>query len=331
MKPRVLLTGATGFVGSHLVDSLLKNNFEVIAAVRHSSNTDSLQNKDITIAKVDFHDIALLQNLIETSKPQYVLHNAGLTKTLKKEDYYKANVDILSNIVNAIALANFKPLKLLFVSSLAAFGPLPFDSDLKINNTTVPKPITTYGKSKLAAEAILKNQNQLDFIIVRPTAVYGPGEKDIFQMFELVSKNFEINFGTKEQKLTLIYVKDLVDVIIALMLSNIKNKSYFVTDGKHYSGATFLGQIKSTLNKKTIKIKLPLLLLQTMAYFSEKYSNLTGNPAALNKEKVAELVAENWICDIEDLQKDINFKPKYNLKQGVEETTEWYKVNKWLK
>ncbi len=331
MKPRVLLTGATGFVGGHLVNSLLTNNFEIIAAVRHSSKTDTLQQIGIIVQEVDFYDTNAIKSLIETYEPTYVLHNAGLTKASNKEDYHKANVTILNNIVHAIANASYKPKKLVFVSSLAAFGPLPFESNLKINNQMQPKPITSYGKSKLEAESILKNQHELDYIIIRPTAVYGPGEKDIFQMFELVNKNFEVYFGTKEQKLTLIYVKDLVAVILSLMQSDIINKSYFVTDDKYYSGETFLGQIKTTLGKKTLKIKLPLILLKVMAYISEKYGAITGNATALNKEKVAELVAENWICDIEDLKKDINFSSKYNLEKGIEETVAWYKEKKWLK
>jgi nucleoside-diphosphate-sugar epimerase len=331
MKSRVWMTGATGFVGGHLVDTLLKQNFEISTAIRKSSITNILEKFDVNIEHVDFYDVESIKNSIESTKPHYIIHNAGLTKSITKAEYYKVNVEILENILKATNQSSHKITKLIFVSSLAAYGPLPFDSQKIITHSTIPSPITSYGKSKLKAEDVLTDQNKLDYIIVRPTAIYGPGEKDIFQMMELLNNNLEVYFGTKEQKLTLIYVTDLVDVIIHLMQSKIINKSYFVSDGEYYSGETFLGQIKKTLNKKTIKIKLPVQLLRIMAFFAGSYSKITGIPAALNKEKVAELVAENWICDIENLKEDINFEPKYNLEKGIKETIDWYKANNWLK
>lgn len=328
---KILITGATGFVGTHLVKEALSRGYEVYAGVRQSSRTQELEKLGVKVVILDFKDEeAMRKSLMALPVFRYIIHNAGLTKAAKANDYFEANTYNTQRFINAVAKAESCATKFLFVSSLAAYGPGKADCREAVKCSDTPNPVTYYGKSKLQAEKYLTAQNELPYIILRPTSVYGPGEKDLFQFISLVNKGFEFYMGKQLQQLTFVYVKDLVRVMLDCLESPHANRAYFVSDGATYTNKQLAQTVKSAIGRKTLTIKFPMPIVRLVAAVSEFVSKATGSMSILNKDKLNELTAVNWQCDISNLQSDISFTPKFLLDAGMRETIEWYRAEKWI-
>ena len=328
MKERVLITGASGFVGYHLIDEALKNNLEVYAAVRKSSSIDHLKHFDIKYIYPDFDNVAALKETFNENKYDYIIHAAGITRARSAKEYKHINADYTHNIALAALESSHKLKKIVLISSLAGIGPLDSLNGV-ITEETIPHPVTAYGKSKLQAEENLKAFSSLNYNILRPTAVYGPRDKDIFIFFKQVVKGIEPYIGNIQQKLSFIYVTDLAKAAVrALYLGN--QKTYNLSDGNFYTRYELGDYIKESLSLKTLKFHLPVNFVILIAKIAEKYSSLQNKAAVLNVEKLNELMAVNWNCDITQARADLGFYPEHNLRAGVFETLKWYKANKWL-
>lgn len=329
MKKRVLITGASGFVGFHLIAAAIASDLEVFAAVRPTSDIKHLQEFDIQYTHPDFSDINSLQKELEEKQYSYIIHAAGITSAKTSEEYNRVNAVYTQNLALAAIAANIKLEKFIFVSSLAALGPLKDLAGL-IEDNSPAHPVTNYGASKLLAEQYLEEIKGLPLLVIRPTAVYGPREKDIFILLQTINKGLEPHIGSFKQQISFIYVKDLARIIIEALFSAVTNKQYNVSDGGIYNRYALAEGVKKALHKKTWKFHLPVTVVAALAALMEWiYKNAAGAPT-LNKEKMNELTAINWACSIERLQKDFGFKPVYNLEKGLVETVNWYKNNKWL-
>jgi UDP-glucose 4-epimerase len=328
MKERVLITGASGFVGYHLIEEALKNNLDVYAAIRKSSDIKHLKDFDIQFTYLDFTDLPALTNELKEKQYDYIIHAAGVTKARSQKEYNDINAVYTFNLALAALESGIKLKKIVLISSLAALGPLNDIGGL-ITEETLPAPVTAYGKSKLLAEQNLKAFTTLNYTILRPTGVYGPRDRDIFIFFKQLSKGIEPYIGKKAQKLSLIYVTDLAKYAIrALHAGN--QKAYNLSDGNFYDRYALGDITKEVLNLKTLKLHLPVTFVKFIAKVSEKVSSLKNKASVLNVEKLNELMAVNWNCDIEQAKTDLGFHPEYDLKAGVAETLKWYKANKWL-
>ncbi len=327
MQKKVLVTGASGFVGYHLIEEALRTGYEVYAAVRKSSSLDHLNAFKINYTHLNYNDVSSLRADIIANKYDYIIHASGTTKAKSLKDYNLVNAEYSRNL--ALAAVGTQVKKFVFVSSLAAIGPLT-DINAEIGDDHVPNPVTSYGESKLQAEKYLNAIEELPLIVIRPTAVYGPREKDIFILFSSLNKGLEPYIGNFEQRLSFIYVKDLVLVIIRALDTSLNYHSYNISDGLAYDRFALASVFKNALSKKTLKFHIPLRLVKVLASFLDMlYARSSATPA-LNKEKLAELTAANWICNIEKAEKELGFQPKYNLEHGLAETLAWYKSNNWL-
>ncbi len=328
MKERVLITGANGFVGYHLIAEALKNNLEVFAAVRKSSKTDHLSSFDIQYTYPDFDDVSSLKMELDKNKYDYIIHAAGVTKARSEKEYNDINAGYTHNLAAAAIESGINLKKFVFISSLAAVGPLNTLNGI-ITEETIPNPVTAYGKSKLLAEENLKAFSSLNYNILRPTGVYGPRDKDIFIFFKQLTRGIEPYIGNMQQKFSFIYVTDLAKAAIKALYAG-NQKTYNLSDGNFYDRYELGKLTKEVLNLRTIKFHLPVNFVKLVARVSEKYSSLKNKAAVLNVEKLNELMAVNWYCNIEQAKADLGFYPVYNLKAGVTETLAWYKSNKWL-
>lgn len=328
MKDRVLITGASGFVGYHLIEEALQNNLEVFAAVRRSSKTDHLKHFDIQYTYPDFDDVAALKKEIRENNYAYIIHAAGVTRARSSQEYNHINAGFTHNLALAILESGITIKKTVLIGSLAAVGPL---NTLKgfINETTVPNPITAYGKSKLLAEQKLKAFSSLNYNILRPTGIYGPRDKDIFIFFKQLVNGIEPYIGDMEQKFSFLYVKDLAAVAIKALYAG-HQKTYNLSDGNFYNRYELGNLTKEILKLKTVKFHLPVNFVKLIAIVSEKLCSLNNKAAVLNLEKLNELMAVNWACDIDPANAALGFYPQYNLQAGLTETLNWYKTNKWL-
>jgi UDP-glucose 4-epimerase len=329
MKQKVLITGASGFVGFHLIEAALAKGLDVYAAIRKSSDIKHLSSHKINYTYLDFTSIESLTKELKEKKYDFIIHAAGTTKAKNEEEYNKVNAQYTVNLAKASVASGIPLKKIVFISSLAAIGPLQQTSEL-ITEKTFPHPVTSYGKSKLLAEEQLKNI-ELPLIILRPTAVYGSRDKDIFIILKTFNKGFEPYIGRIGQQLSFVYVKDLSAASVnSLFTSDEVNGTYNITDGNCYDRYEMANITKKVLNRKTLKVHLPLSIVKGFSILLEKTFGLFDKTPAVNLEKLNELTALNWCCNIEKAKSNLQFKPSYNLQLGLKETLEWYKQNGWL-
>jgi nucleoside-diphosphate-sugar epimerase len=331
----VLITGASGFIGSFLVEEGLKRDFKVYAGIRKTSSREYLKDPGINFIEFDFSSIEKVVATLEKCKKQnlrfdYIIHNAGLTKARRKEDFHCVNFLNTKNFIEGLRLAEMIPEKFIYLSSLAAFGPGDPVTMNPVMLADKPNPIELYGKSKLEAEQYILSQENFPWIIIRPTGVYGPREKDYFVFFKTMNSGLETYIGSRKQILTFIYVRDLVRVIFDAALSSFTCKSYFVSDGKEYDTETFAAITKRILGKKTVRITVPSGIVKQLAFGLEKLYGLWGSIPTLNTDKYRVLSSSNWRCETAPLQNDFDFVAEYDLEKGVRETIEWYRKEKWL-
>jgi len=324
---RILITGASGFIGGYIVEEALRRGYEVWAGVRSGSSRERLQDNRIRFIDLKYNDkkalTKQLQQVVSTSGAwHYVVHNAGVTKTINKQDFYKINTLYTQNLVEALAEADCKPEKFLLMSSLSSFGPIREKSFKIINSYDRQNPNSAYGKSKLQAELVVKKQDYFPYIILRPTGVYGSGDKDYLMEIKSIKLGLDVKVGMKPQNITFIYVKDLaVSVFLALENNEVRNKSYFVADGDVYTDNEFTGIVKNQLGKSfAISIRIPLWMCYVACVFSEFTGKIFGKTMTLNTDKYKILKQRNWVCETETIKRDLGFVPKYNLKEGLEET-----------
>jgi nucleoside-diphosphate-sugar epimerase len=341
MTKRVLITGASGFIGKHLVEAALEEGFEVHAAVRKSSNTAELkqlgieaeENKKGRLLFVypDFSSKETLIPLFTHHAYSHIIHTAGVTRAKETGTYNEINASYTLRLAQAV-LEVGQPLKrFVFVSSLAALGPLPYNSALPIDEYTDPRPVTSYGKSKLLAETYLADLSALRLTTIRPTAVYGPGEKDIYILFQTLNKGLDLYIGKKPQRLSFVYVKDLVTATMAgLNETNVNHTVYNISDGREYDRYRLADLFREHSNKSPLRIHLPFGVIKFAATILEMSSVFSENTPVLNREKLGELTAENWNCSIENAKAGLGYQPKFELNEGVTQTLNWYRENRWL-
>lgn len=333
---RILITGASGFIGSFLVEKALREGYETWAGVRKSSSREYLKDDRIQFLDLNFGDKNKLKEQLSHFKEKYgkfdyVVHNAGVTKCLDAEDFDKINFRYTANLIDALREVEAVPDKFVLMSSLSAFGVGDEENYTPIKITDTPNPNTAYGKSKLKAECYLRSMDDFPYIILRPTGVYGPREKDYFLMIKTVKSGLDVGAGFKPQHLTFIYVKDLVDAVFLGLKSELKNKAYFVADGDVYTDREYTQLVKQVIEKKhVLSLKVPLWILKAVSVLAESISRITKKPSTLNRDKYIIMKQRNWECDITPLVNDLGFTPKYNLKDGLEESVSWYKENGWL-
>jgi nucleoside-diphosphate-sugar epimerase len=332
----ILITGATGFIGGFIVDQALADGLNVIVALRKSSNRQYLTDERIHFTDINLssasdildtiNEVVTLHGIID-----YVIHNAGIVKTTNNDDYHRVNYKYSVNFIQALIKSEQPIKKLTLTSSMAASAPGSevTNSPIKINDKD--EPVSAYGESKKKIELYIEEHCSIPYIILRPPPVFGPRDQDMFTVFDLINKNMEMYVGGKLQLLSFIYVKDLARGIVKSTVSTIENKKYFISDNKEYDIVQFNHLIKKYLNKKTLKVKLPLFLVYIVAFFSEIYTKITGNLSQLNLEKIKEIKCANWMCDSKDFYEDLKIEPQYSLEQGIQETIDWYKKENWLK
>jgi nucleoside-diphosphate-sugar epimerase len=328
MKARVLITGASGFIGHHLIEEALKNDLDVFAAVRKTSDLSHLQDFKIQYTFPDFNDVPSLKKEIAANNYSYIIHAAGLTKARSENEYNQVNAHYTTNLARAAAESGGILKKFVLISSLAAQGPLnDFSGALTEDGT--PKPVTSYGKSKLLGEEGLKALPALNYTILRPTAVYGPRDKDIIIFFRQLVKGIEPYIGDTGQQLSFLYVTDLAKAAVKSLYAG-NCETFNLSDGNFYNRYELGRLAKEILSLKTVKVTLPVNVVKLIAILSEAYGLLTNKAVTLNVEKIKELMAVNWNCDIAKAEAVLGFRPEHDLKIGLNETLKWYKLNKWL-
>ncbi len=330
---KILVTGASGFIGSFIVEEALRQGMETWAAVRPSSSRKYLQDDRIHFINLNLGSKEELITQLEGQAFDYVVHAAGATKCLHAEDFYKVNTEGTRNLVDALIALKMPLKRFVFVSSLSIFGAIHEEQPYQeISEQDTPKPNTAYGKSKWEAEKYLDSIGiQFPYIILRPTGVYGPREKDYFLMAKSISQHIDFSVGYKRQDITFVYVQDVVQAVFLALERGRNGRKYFLSDGEVYQSATFSNLLHHELGDKwLIRIKAPIWILRVITFLGEYIGKATGKMSALNNDKYNILKQRNWRCDIEPAVDELGFHPQYPLERGVKLAVKWYKENKWL-
>ena len=347
---RILVTGASGFIGSFIVQDGLERGFEVWAGMRGTSSKGYLQDRRIRFATLDLGNPSKLKEQLLQYKAEmdgsgwdYVVHAAGATKCLHEEDFFRTNTEGTKHLIEALRETEMVPKRFVFVSSLSIFGAIREKPVRKatadnpwiyspIMTSDVPQPNTAYGKSKLEAENFLTTQKDFPFTILRPTGVYGPRERDYFLMAQSIKQHTDFAVGFRPQEITFVYVMDVVQAVYrCLDAPAAEGGAYFLSDGQIYNSRRFSDLLQQELgNPWVLRIKAPLWLLRAICWTSGKISRLTGKMNALNDDKYHILAQRNWQCDIEPARRDFGYAPEWPLERGVKESVRWYKENGWL-
>lgn len=324
-----LVTGATGFIGSHLVDALLERGYRVRALMRSASSAEWLKEKNIELVKGDYGDLASLERAV--AGMDYIYHVAGVTKALDEQTYVKGNVEATERLLQATLVANPTLKRFLHVSSGAAAGPSP-SAETPIDETAPPRPITLYGKTKLQAEDVCKRFfDQLPITIVRPSIIYGERDKDLLEHFKTVQSGIIPIFGLGEKKYDYLYVKDLVEGIVAAAESEkTKGEIYFLS-GKPHSWEEVGEAAKRALGKSfALKIVFPDWLSFAVAALVEDINKAQGKISILNRDRARDGSARYWTFSTKKAERDFGFAPKTPLQEGFERTVKWYREQGWL-
>ena len=334
---KILVTGASGFIGSFIVEKGLELGFDVWAGVRRTSSRKFLQDKRINFIELSLDEPETLERQIkefakEHGRWDYIIHVAGATKCIDKKEFMKVNFTGTKNLVDTILKLRLCPIQFIYLSSLSVFGPVHEEQPYTpIKESDEANPNTAYGQSKLMSEAYIRSIPELPYVIFRPTGVYGPRERDYFKMAQSIKQHIDFSVGYKPQVITFIYVKDLVKAIYAAIEKNVIDKCYFVSEPKGYDSRSFSDYIQRFMGvKHVLHIKAPLWVLKVISVIAESVSKITGKPSTLNSDKYNIMKQRNWLCDTTTTERELGFKTDYDLEKGTEEMIKWYKENKWI-
>jgi len=325
---KVLLTGATGFIGSFLAEALLQKGYEVRSLVRSSSRLEWIDhlNMECYFGSLDN------PGAIENSLPDvdYVFHVAGITKALHEKDFYEGNLRATKNLVDAILHSGIKIKRFVQISSQAAAGP---SSSLEpVDELAQACPINWYGKSKLAAERyLLQYRHILPITIIRPPTVYGPRDKDVLLFFRTLRKGIVPLIGGKGRYLSIIYVRDLIEgTIMAAESEHTRDQTYFLAMERPVSMEEFGRVALDYLGRKALRMTVPLALVRGVSFLSDALGKALKYNPVLNNDRYLQMIPEYWICSARKAKQEFGFTANTNLQEGIAETIDWYVEHGWL-
>ena len=332
----ISITGASGFIGSFIVEEALKRKFAVWAGIRSSSSKKYLRERKIHFLELDFaHPNELRAQLSghkgTYNKFDYIVHCAGLTKCRDKKEFDLVNYLQTKYFVDTLRELNMVPKQFIYISTLSVFGPVHEKDYAPIKETDICAPNTAYGLSKLKAELYIQSIPGFPYVFYRPTGVYGPREMDYFLMAKSIRNHMDFSVGFKRQDLTFVYVKDIVQAIFLGIEKQISRRAYFLSDGKVYKSSAFSDLIRKELgNPYVIRLRCPLIVLKVVSLLAEFVATRSGKSSTLNSDKYKIMKQRNWQCDITPVMKELGYVPEYDLEKGVKETIAWYKNEGWL-
>jgi len=324
----VLVTGANGFIGSHLVDSLLASGCEVHCMVRKSSNLRWLPLSKVQLHFVDLTDPDFkIPNLLRID---FVFHCAGLTKAKSRKEYFDINSGVCSTLYEQCRVYKDSIKGIVHLSSLAAAGPAK-DGQV-IDETTALNPVTFYGKSKKAGEEVaMQYSASLPIKVIRPPVVYGPREENLYTFFKLVKKGWGLQIGKSPKKLSLIYVADLVNAMLKICRpGDPQEKIYFVTDGKTYAWDEVAKMAAVKMNVSVKALKVPESILVPIAIFFEVLAMFSAKPALFDRQRMIDIRQSCWTASPKNFFREFNFSPQFDLATGLAHTLDWYVQQKWM-
>jgi len=321
---KVLITGGTGFIGSHLVERLRAHDAEIFALVRNPSRIRFLEGTGVHLLKGDLLDLPELPSGLDA-----VFHLAGMTKALKSGDYYNVNQRGSASLFEALAKRG-RPPKVIHLSSLAAGGPSLEGRGRR--ESDIPEPVTPYGKSKLLGEAeALARKDRFPLTILRVGAVYGPRDADFLNYFKYVRRGLLPSLGRKKKLFSVCYVKDLARALETAAGADLESGEILnIADAVPRSFEDIGLAAAKALGITPRRVVVPMLAVFGTALVSELSSRLRRRPTAINRNKFRDYRQRGWEADVQKSRERLAFVTEYSLDEGIQETIRWYRDNGWL-
>ena len=325
LEGKILITGASGFIGSRLRDALLASGSDVVA-IRRPGSPPSTAGRSV---EADYAVLADLERIVGEEKPDYVLHVAGVTKGSSYEDFRLGNVMPTRNLLAALRREHSDPKRFVLVSSLTSYGPSATSAPHREENP--PRPIEHYGESKREAEeAVEEESGGVPWTILRPSAVYGPGDVDYFNLFKSAMLGWNVYFGNRERLMSIIYVDDCVRGILeAAKHPNSVNKGYFLTSEEQVTWERFQSEVVRVVGRRARTVDLPEQLISIAALGGELATRFDKKPRLLNLQKAKMGAQQAWTCVGDAASRDFGFTAEVDLPEGIRRTHDWYEANDW--
>jgi nucleoside-diphosphate-sugar epimerase len=326
---KAMVTGATGFIGSHLAERLASQGYEVVCPVRDTGALGHLRGTKTTVTRLDdLHD-----QLSRSDGPDYLFHVAGATRGLDYDAYRAANVELTRQLLNSCAMGHSQgPLKkFVLVSSQAVAGPSP-DDGAAITEDRPPVPISLYGRSKQEAEEVAKQfMDRVPVTIVRPPTVFGPRDRDVLGIFGCARFRFVPCLAGPDRLVSIIYVEDLVDGIVAAGLSErAAGQTYFLANPEPVVWRKFVLLVARVLGYRAMALPLPIPLLKLVALVNDIAGKLTGRPRLFRREKLEEARQIAWVCSSEKAYADLGWRARVPISEAIARTGKWYRDQGWI-
>ncbi len=330
---KAIVTGSNGFIGSHIVEALLQENIETVCLFRKGGSTGKyLEGLPIKKHFIEYDKPETLVSCPAFDEADYVIHVAGVTKRVTKQQFIAGNVEPTQNLLETIRAKTLKLKRFVFISSQAAAGPAK-TLDHPITENDKPRPLEIYGESKFIAEQIVQEYGEtIPFTIIRPPAVYGPRDVDFFEMFQYVRKGINIYASNRDSYISIVHVDDLTRGILDAMKSpEAANKTYFLSNKKPIAWHEVKEVVERVVGRSAFDINIPKFVLKVAGKCGDLYSKMTGRFSLINSPKIELSLPKYWLCSAELAKRDFGFQPETKLEEGMKGTYEWYQQNGWLR
>ncbi|QQR81845.1 MAG: NAD(P)-dependent oxidoreductase [Deltaproteobacteria bacterium] len=317
---KVLVTGATGFLGSHLVDRLLAQGDEVHVLSRKTSNLRWLKDKPLTFHEGDVTgSLEQIENAV--SKMDIIYHVAGVVQALKEETYFQVNAFGTKQILDACLRVNPQVKRIVIVTSLAAHGP-GTQEGIPAKESDRNLPVNAYGQSKLEAEKIAAfYMDKIPITIIRPPAIYGPRDEQFLSLFKMVQSGIVILPGLRKKIINACHVQDVVSgIILAALSDKAVGEIFFIGNDKNYSWEEAAVIFSDVIGKKVILFSIPSIIVYAAALVADFISHLTSKLLPLSWDSATNFIQKNWMLDISKAKELLEYKPQISLHAGVENT-----------
>jgi len=325
---KVLVTGAGGFIGSHLVESLLERDCEVVGLLRPAEDPRWIRGLD---AAFFFGDLTRKETLHEPLRGvSRVYHLAARMGGWDKPEYvYRVNYEGTRNLLEACRESNLDLKRFLFVSSVTASGPT--GGSRVFDEGTPPHPRSPYGRSKLMAEDhVRQNAGPIPATIVRLPLVYGPRSlKGLYVFFKMVNAGFQLSLGNGRSNLG--FVSDIVSGIMAAAESPISvGRTYILGEDRSYTYSEIYSHISRALGKRPLKIRIPYFLLYSAAFLNEKFADIRRIRPAIRRDSLSFYMRSEWRFSSNKAARELECRTNYPAERGIRITADWYRENGFL-
>ncbi|MEN8005930.1 MAG: NAD(P)-dependent oxidoreductase [Candidatus Krumholzibacteriota bacterium] len=325
---RAVVTGAAGFVGSHLVEKLLGRGYEVVCIERPGALQGWIEGLDVEFHDCGLADHEILNDLI--CPADVVYHLAALTEARTPDECYEVNTRGTANIMQAAAGCAASPPRVVFMSSLAAVGPASAGESL--TSDTPPRPLSHYGRSKLQAEAVVHAySDRVPAVVCRFPAIYGPRDRVVLKLFRMVARGFALTIGPWDREVSVVHVLDAVNGLMAAAQSSAApGRTFNLAHPQSVTWGQFVLAIGRALGRRPVKVAVPVAAARPIALVAEVAAMLGRRAAVLNRDRVRELSQLRWVCDPGSAIREIGFQPGFSLETGVASTGVWLRRNQWI-